>query len=221
MKTFTSSRVLLLTRPFYENPTNYLYHWSIPIIELARSKQLRVVDLSKAKANRVELEGRLKKVNPRLVMFNGHGTSKAILGQDGQVIIEQGKSEPLLTGRIVYVRACQTAKTLGKSCIKRKTDAFIGYKEDFIFISDKDKTIQPLKDKTAALFLEPSNLVVKSLIKGNSAQKAYDKSRAAFLKRIRQLLVSGTSPEDTTLVRYLIWDRQQQVCLGNPKASLN
>ena len=221
MKTSTSSKVLLLTRPFYENPTNYLYHWAMPIIKLARSRQLEVIDLSKEKANRVELEGRLKKVNPKLVMFNGHGTSKAILGQDGQVLVEKDKSEPLLAGKIVYARACQTAKTLGKSCVKHKTDAFIGYKEDFIFIFDEAKTTQPLKDKTAAFFFEPSNLVVNSLIKGNSAQQAHNKSRAAFLKRIRQLLVQEADPDNTALVRYLIWDRQQQVCLGNPEASLN
>lgn len=221
MKTSTNSKVILLTRPFYENPTNYLYHWTIPIIELARRKQLRVIDLARDKANRAELEGRLKKVRPKLVMFNGHGTSKAILGQDGRILVEKGKSELLLAGKIVYARACQTARGLGKSCVKHKTDAFIGYKEDFIFILDEAKTTQPLKDKTAAFFFEASNLVVESLIKGNSAQQAHDKSRAAFLKRIRQLLLQEADPENTALVRYLIWDRQQQVCLGNPNASLS
>lgn len=149
-------KTLLITRPFYENPTNYLYHWSKPLIDLASRKNFTVIDLEKEKVNRKELEGRLEKVNPELVVFNGHGSETVIFGQD----------------------------------------------------------------RTAKLFLEPSNQVVISLIKGNSAVQSHRNGKKAYLRNIQRLLTSESSSEDTTAVRYLIWNMTHQVCLGNQSASL-
>lgn len=151
---------LLITRPFYENPTNYLYHWSSPLIDFAKAKGFKVVDLAGEKAVRNELEGRLKKVKPDLVVLNGHGSENEIYGQDGEVLLVMGENEILLADKIVFARSCLSAKVFGKSCINKGTRTYIGYSEDFIFISENAYITKPLMDKTAALFLEPSNQTI-------------------------------------------------------------
>lgn len=215
-----TKRTLLITRPFYENPTNYLYYWSKLLIDLASRKNFTVIDLEKEKVNRKELEGRLKKINPELVVFNGHGNEMVIFGQDSEPLIITGENESLLSEKIVYTRSCQSAKILGVQCVKKGTRAYIGYKEDFIFMFDESKITRPLQDETAKLFLEPSNQVVISLIKGNSAVKSHQNGKRAYLRNIQRLLTSESSSEDTASVRYLIWNMTHQVCLGNQSASL-
>lgn len=213
-----AQKSLLITRPFYENPTNYLYYWSKPLIEFAQNKRFIVIDLAKEKAVRKEIEGRLKKVKPDLVILNGHGSEKEIFGQNGEILLVMGESEKLLADKIIYARACLSAKLFGKSCIKHGTKAYIGYQEDFIFIFDTTYTTEPLKDKITALFMEPSNQTVKSLLKGNSAKKSNENGKNAFFKNILKLLTSETRKEESDTIRYLVWDMKHQVCLGNPDA---
>lgn len=212
---------LLITRPFYENPTNYLYHWSEPVIHLAQKNGVVVYDLRGEKANKRELEGRLRKVHPRLVVFNGHGNKNAIFGQDNNPLIEKGVNETLLSGTIVYSRSCQSAKSLGKSSVQKGCRSFIGYKEDFILMFDASKITRPLQDKTAELFLEPSNKIITSLLKGHTASTSHLNGKLTFQKNIQKLLTSESKPDDSAAVRYLIWDMRQQVCLGDPDASIN
>lgn len=213
-------KALLITRPFYENPTNYLYHWSEPLIALAKQKNFKVVDLQGRKATRKDLEGRLKKVGLDLLVFNGHGDGKNIFGQDDEPIIVKGENDQLLSGKIVYTRSCLSARELGNSAIKRGSRAFIGYAEDFIFMVDRSYTTRPLQDKTAELFLEPSNNTVRSLLKGNTAAQANESGKNSFLRNILKLLTSEVRKEDSDTVRYLIWDMKHQVCLGDKDARL-
>ena len=44
--------------------------------------------------------------------------------------------------------------------------SFIGYEFPFQFWFDETRTTNPIKDKIAALYLEPSNKLVMYLIKG-------------------------------------------------------
>lgn len=209
---------LLITRPFYENPTNYLFHWSKPLIDLARTKRFDVIDLGEKKAVRKEIEGRLRKVVPNLVVFNGHGSEQIILGQDAEPLIIEGQNESLLSDTIVYTRACLSARSLGVSCIKKGVKAYIGYIEDFIFMFDPAHITRPLEDKIAELFLGPSNQVVRSLIKGNTARESDESGKKLFLKNIFRLLTSETAKEESETVRYLIWDMRHQICLGDGNA---
>lgn len=211
---------LLITRPFYENPTNYLFHWSRPIIELAREQGFYVVDLARKKAIKAELEGRLRKVKPNLVVLNGHGNEKMVFGQDNEPLITMGENEKLLANKIVFTRACLSARSLGKSCVQNGTKAYLGYDEDFIFRFEWENITKPLKDETAALFMEPSNQTARSLIKGNSAKQSNENGKNAFLKNIFKLLTSETTKDESETVRYLLWDMRHQICLGNENATI-
>jgi len=75
-----------------------------------------------------------------------------------------------------------------------------------------------LEDRTAALFLEPSNYLVISLLKGHSAGEANKRSQELYKKSIGRLLAEGPLSEDYDAIGLLFWDMINQVCLGNENA---
>lgn len=214
------NKSLLITRPNHDSSTTYLFHWSKPIIEVARQKGFKIVDLTGDMANKTDFTGRIKKINPSFVFFNGHGDQAVIMGQDNKILVSVGENEEILRGKIVYARSCSSAKKLGPKSIRSGTRAFIGYTEPFIFMYDPQRSTRPLTDKTAALFLEPSNKVVTTLLKGHSCLEASKRARDGFRRNIEKLLTSESKKEDTGALRFLFWDMKHQVCLGDPSASL-
>lgn len=190
------------------------------MISLAKRKLLPVVDLKGAKANRKEFVSRLTKVSCRLVFFNGHGSARAVAGYNNEILVDANDNVACLAGRIVFARCCSAARILGPKSLAAGTEAFLGYTEPFVFMYDLRVTSRPLLDKTAGLFLEPANLVITTLIKGHSAIEAHQRSLEAYRRRITDLLNSEVGREDTAALRWLIWDRQHQVCLGNSSAKL-
>lgn len=212
--------VLLITRPRHDETTNYLYYWAEQVIKEAKKKNFNVIDLKEVKANSKDFSGRMKKIKPDLVFLNGHGSPDDVTGHNNEVLVSINKNEDLLKDKIVYALSCSSAKNLGKSSVAKGAKCFIGYEEDFVFLHEKDKTTMPDKDKTAELFLEPSNLVMKTLIKGNSAGESSKRSKDEFKRNIRKLLASESPQEDKSSVQWLYWDMLSQVCLGDTEAKL-
>ena len=214
------NKILLVTRPQHDETTNYLYYWSGQVIEEAKKRNFEVLDLKGTKANAKDFAGRLKKVNPGLLFFNGHGNSDSIAGHDDEILVSLDKNEKLLKDKIIYALSCSSAKNLGRSAIKNGAKSFIGYKEDFVFMSEDNKSTRPTEDKTAKLFFEPSNLVVTALIKGNSTLEAYNRSQEKFKQNLRKLLTSESPQEERTPIPLLMWDMSNQSCLGDNNAKV-
>ena len=140
------------------------------------------------------------------------------MGHNNEILIQADDNESILKSRIVYALSCSSAQILGPKSISAGAKAYIGYKEDFMFIGDHHNVARPLNDKTAALFFEPSNVVVETLLKGHNVLKAYEKSQEEFNKNINSLLNSA-SP-DYYLISWLVWDRINQVYLGDKTAQI-
>ncbi|MBU4022841.1 hypothetical protein KJ591_00555, partial [Patescibacteria group bacterium] len=151
------NKTLLITRPKHDTTVHYLFYWSKKIIELAQEKSIKVWDLKGKRANRKEIEGVLKKREPSLVFFNGHGDDDRIAGHNDEALLVAGENEELLISKIVYALSCRSGKKLGYESVKKGALGYIGYDEDFIFFIDQNKMSNPLMDKTAELFLEASN----------------------------------------------------------------
>ncbi|MFC1612551.1 hypothetical protein ACFL29_01740 [Patescibacteria group bacterium] len=213
------TKTFLITRPNDDATTRYLHAWSEKIIELAKKKGMQILDLSKKKANRQEVEGRLKKLNPELVMINGHGDIDCVTGYSQEILLKSGKNEKLLKSAIVYALSCKSAVVLGPKSIEAGCLAYIGYKADFIFVH-KNKLNRPLEDKVAKLFLEPSNQVVVSLLKEHTAKESSVNSKKFSQRNIRKLLSSETSTNSSAYIDYLLWNMKNQVCLGDEGAEI-
>ncbi len=211
-------RTLLVTRPEYDDATSYLFHYSREVMNLAKEKSIKVLDLRRPRLNRQIFSGLISEQDPHLVFFNAHGDEKRIYGDKiddvEEILVEDDRNHTLLNKRMVYARACYAAASLGKACTG-EGGCFIGYKTPFSFWIDERWSAKPLNDKTAKLFLEPSNLIVISLLKGNSTREAFDKSLAMSKKNILKLLRVKEEPGATASIM-LLWNNiQGQDILGD------
>lgn len=211
---------LLITRPDYEPATKYLSCWSEKIITVAEVKGIKVIDLLGDKAKKSELTGRITKLNPRLMVLNGHGDQISIAGQDDETLISIGENEHLLHSRITYAVSCRSGKGLGRKAVEKRDTAFIGYDDDFVFTSDRKCLSRPLTDKRAKPFMEASNQVALALLKGHKVRRASERSKQMFEESYKKLLSSATDPNALQDARFLWWNKNHQVCLGDGEARL-
>lgn len=211
------SNSLLVTRPNFDLTTRYISIWAEKIIKFAKSKNKNVFDLGRNRANRRELESMIRKHSPSLIFLNGHGDENQVAGQNNEVLISLGDNENVLKDKSVYALSCRSGKLLGPGSIKSGASSYIGYEGDFIFLYDEKRINRPKEDKTAEIFLEPSNQVMISLLKNHTAKEAHENSKLSFAKRIRKMLSSQSTQIESSAVRYLIWDMQCQVCYERRK----
>lgn len=211
---------ILVTRPKNDLTTTYLFYWAGLVIEEAKKKGCRILDLREKRANKKEFCGIINKTKPELLFLNGHGNRNLITGHDQEILIQSNVNEDITKDSVVYALSCRVAETLGVKCVKKGARAFIGYKNDFIFLTEQAFITHPLDDQTAALFLEPSNLIVTSLIKGHSAGNSHNRSQQEYKKSIRKLVTSESLQEDKSSLRFLIWDMEAQICLGDQSARM-
>jgi hypothetical protein len=210
----------LITRPDYDPPTKYLSHWSEEIIRIARTKGRKVVDLKNEKVTKKELMSRLAKLNPSLVVLNGHGSEDSIAGQDEEILIKAGENHDVLHSRVTYAVSCSCGKSLGPKSVEAGNSTFIGYDDDFVFTSDRKYLSRPLEDKRAKPFMEASNYVAISLLKGHKAVDASIRSKEMFKKNYQKLLSSNSDPNSLQDARFLWWNMTHQVCLRNGNATI-
>jgi len=148
-------RNLLVTRPNYDDATSYLFYYARQVIDFARGKGTKVLDLVRPRLSKQNFSDIISRQDPVLVFFNAHGDEKRIYGdkkdEDEEILIEEGENHTLLSKRIVYARACYAAASLGEVCT-RKGGCFIGYKTPFSFWIDERWSAKPSNDKTAVGF---------------------------------------------------------------------
>ncbi len=126
----------LITRPRYEPVTHYFYHWSEEIVREAKKRIGKIFDLEKEKASKKVVESYLEKQSPEIIVFNGHGNDACIAGHNDEVLIVAGENSHLLKDKVVYMRSCDSGKTLGPQAIREGCKAFIGYAENSFVVTD-------------------------------------------------------------------------------------
>ncbi len=212
------NRALLTTRPNYDLATRYLFYWSELVITEAKKKGINVLDLSEKKANKKDLHSYIERHNPALIFFNGHGSTNAVAGHDDEILVKTNDNEHILSGRIIYARSCDAVGELGSISIKKGAIAFIGYKRKYSFGYSQSSITRPLNDEVARLFLEPSNLVPISLLKGNTVEEAYTKSQDSMMRNIRYMVSSKASQIQREATPYLWMNKKSQEAVGNKRA---
>jgi len=211
---------IIITLPRYEYTVDYLAVSSKSIIQEANKRSIKVKELKDKHANKKEFEAFIKARDYKMVIFNGHGSDNTISGHKGEPIIQTGVNDLLLKGRVTYARSCWAGCILGKRCMKNdKEGCFIGYTLPFMFYIDDRWRSNPYKDNIAPIFLEPSNLVPISLIKGNTSLQAHEKSKKQTLKNIKKVLRSVT--KEAFLFAEKLWNNYAgQVLIGNESVIL-
>lgn len=214
------AKYLLVTRPEHDYSTRYLSAWAKRFFALTKKKGYSVIDLYRQRANRREIESILDKKSPDLVVINGHGNSDSVAGHKNEPLLIAGDNSFLLKEKIIYAISCRSAAGLGKEAGEYTNTAYIGYKEDFVFVYLEEYRTRPLEDKLAALFLDPSNLVVTTLLKGHPTQDAVSRAKQEFLRKIQTLLTSEARADEYSTLRYLVWDMKNLVLCGKADKKL-
>ncbi|OGF64637.1 hypothetical protein A2661_02600 [Candidatus Giovannonibacteria bacterium RIFCSPHIGHO2_01_FULL_45_24] len=202
--------LLLITRPRHDRATHYLFYWAGLLIDEAKKRGVRVIDLGRDKASRKKLHSYLDKQPIDIVILNGHGNQEAVAGQDNKIILSAGNGTNLLNGKVIFVRACDAGAVLGKEIMKNGARGFIGYLQPFMFLIDKDSLNKPLEDKLAAPILGCSNQVGLSLIKGRSVVEAQKDSWDKYTETIDKY--SSSEAINSFLLPILLWNMTNQVC---------
>jgi hypothetical protein len=187
--------------------TRYLSAWADKFIEQAQSQGHDVYILKETNANKAKFQGMVKKTKPKVIFINGHGDKDRIAGQDHKIIVDF-KSASIFKEAMVYAVSCKSAQILGAQAVALGAKGYVGYTQDFILVSQPGKTAHPKDDKTAALFLDPSNQVISVITKGHSAKDAVKKGKNAFGHSITAALNSDVQSDDDKYIPYLMWDRQ-------------
>lgn len=95
---------------------------------------------------------------------------------------------------------------------------YSGYEDDFIFVYEPDFFSRPLLDKTAGLFLEPSNIFIESIIKGNNVQDSFNRSVSLLKKNFNRTI--STLEQDPTTARFLWWNLKNFKSYGDMSTSV-
>lgn len=206
---------ILITRPEHDLPTRYLSRWSTKIIEEAQSKGFEVLDLHREKACQTEFMGRVSKTRPSLVVLNGHGHPDAVTGHNNEVLVATSENPEILGGLLTYAVSCDSAASLGKRVCAADATTFIGYTDKFTFTMQYRKISRPLEDERARPFMEASNHVAVSLLKGHTARQATARAKRLFHQKMMRLLSSTADPDALLDAQTLWWDMQHLVCLGD------
>ncbi len=208
----------IITMPNYDEATSYLYCYAKELVEFAAKQRISLVQLKRPRLRRNILEASITKQQPQLFLFNAHGDEGTIygdkIGVETEYLVKENENHQLLEGKLTYARACSAAASLGKTCTK-KNGCFIGYNQPFSFWIDTSRSTTPLKDKTAQLFLRPSNELAMALLQGKSAREAAQTFDHLSKKNIRWLL--GRKDEPGALASaMLLWNNlMAQEVLGN------
>ena len=209
--------MVVVTRPNHDLPTTYLYYFSKEIIDYCRKKSISLADLKSKKANKKLLQSYVSKNKLDFVFVNGHGDEGCVCGYDNEIIID--KYEKWYKDTIFFCRSCRSAKRLGKKMVKGGVKSYVGYTKDYYVLMSRKKHTNPLFDKTAKLFLDPSNLVAMSILKGNSVGEADKKSKKLLSKNIKDVISSDTAGKDE-VAAYLLHDLKCQVVIGSKEAKI-
>ncbi len=208
---------ILVTRPDYDDATSYSFYYAGLIIKEAEEKGISCIDLKRPRLTRKNFENIIENRAPPLVFFNAHGDAKTIYGDktgaEEEMLVEEGVNHRILDSKLVYARACWAAASLGKAC---KGGCFIGYNIPFSFWLNEKWSAKPSNDNTARIFFEPSNLLVSSLLKGNTAEEAVNKSINLSKKSILKLLKEKDEP-GATASAMLLWNNMRGTAIHGNK----
>jgi hypothetical protein len=193
---------MLVTLPEHDMTTYYISRWGSISIAHAKEQGISVTELGGEKANRQNVEGYLSKLQFNVVLLNGHGNDKTVMGHDNHPVIMYEVNESSLKGTITYAISCSSAKVLGDSSIKSGALAYIGYDQDFTFMVDENHYTRPLEDMLAALFLRHTSVFMNSLFKGNTVKESYEKAKES----LRESIIAAEASGNRGALSWLVWD---------------
>ena len=180
---------MIVIRTNHDVPTSYLYAFSEELIKEAGMKGFEVAKIEGKEISEVILRSGVKSRKPKFIFFSGHGSDTSLFDNHKKEFISMSSAD-IFEETVAYTIACNCLAKLGSAAIDKGCYAFIGYRKPFWIARDHKYESTPLKDNIARPIIECSNIIVKSLIKGNSVEESIKKSHEKAADEILKLIYS-------------------------------
>ena len=157
-------------------------------------------------------------LDPSLLGLEGHGKPGELALQAKEIFLSAERHEELglLRGRVVFALSCNTARLLGELAIDYGAKAYIGWTEEFMFVSE---TVgDPLLDRYAWMFFKPVVEALAMLCAGRAAEAATEHIRLSYTSFAEQVLRSS-DPSAQLVAAMLYHDAETLKQLGDPSAT--
>lgn len=214
-------RVVIVTNPSHDAITQYIHSWFEVVIDSIKKQPnaFEVYELKNSKVTRENLIKLVEEKNPNLILFHGHGSSKAIGGFESNILIACDDNEKLLENKIIHSLTCNSGEILGPKCVSCGTKAFIGYKKEFKFVHlGKTTSLSQKSDPVAELFLLPALEVDKALLEGSSLKQAHLRSKKMYADHF-MIFLANKNPKLDMCKGRIYHDMINQVVLGDQDCS--
>ncbi len=147
-----------------------------------------------------------------IIIGVGHGDKDNFAGQNEAVILGVGRYNPReVRGKVIKLLSCQTGVRLGPDLIKNGAEAFLGYKDDYVWVMDADLASTPWADEMAGTCLLPVIDGLNTLLDGKTAEEAFEIEREGYLQ-------NAAVEEDDLIRSCLDFNHDNAVLLGNTAA---
>jgi len=180
---------MIVIRTNHDIPTYYLFAFSEELIKDAETKGFKIAKIEGNEISEDTLRSRIKNKKPKFIFFNGHGSDTSLFDNKGEEFINIHSAD-VFKETVTYTVACSCLVGLGPEAINKGCYAFIGYKKPFWIARDHKYESTPLKDGIAKPIIECSNIIVKSLIKGNNVEESIKKCHEKATDNILKLIYS-------------------------------
>ncbi len=211
----------LFSRPRHDSTLEYLYIYSKELVKESQAQSHKTLNKEESNANKATILQLINQQHPELIMFNGHGNSEVIFGHNDEAIISSKDNPEMLKNAITYSLSCSSALKLGPKAVEKGALCFVGYEDDFAIGRDPESEATPAKDKIAKLFLEPSNILVKSILKRNTVAIAIDRAKRKMEENLSYLHTTEDFPEAIDYAPYLFGNLLGLIAHGNKQTSLD
>ncbi len=211
---------VLFSRPCDDVTLNYLFYYSKELVTISDNLGHKTINKEMEDANKEIITSLIKKKSPKLIMFNGHGSPTEICGHKQEIIVSSEENPEILKDTITYALTCSSASILGPKSVENGAKSFIGYDSDFALGKDPDSEASPKHDKITKLFLEPSNILFKSLLEGKKVKTSIEKAKEKMKENIDFLHRTNNFPEAIYYAPFLFGNYLGLVAHGNTESSI-
>ena len=180
---------MIVIRANHDIATSYLFAFSEESIKEAETKGFKIAKIEGNEISEATLRSRIKNRKPKFIFFSGHGSDTSLFDNHKKEFISMDSAD-VFKETVTYTIACSCLVKLGSAAVDNGCYAFIGYEKPFWIARDHKYESTPLKDRIARPIIECSNVILKSLIKGNSVEESIKKSHEKAADEILKLIYS-------------------------------
>lgn len=186
------------------SPLRFTSYWLGMVLDEARKRGFRVVDLSGHNANRRALTDTLSSVlqnGPALILGSGHGHPGEFTGQYLEPLLDTN-FEMDLRRSPVYLMSCSTGQQLGQHLVSScNASAFLGYSEDYLLASDECSDVE--FDPTIQSFMQLFTIPALTMVYGGSMADGKANARRTYDAWMRYYRTKDSMGAPTALDRVI------------------